>query len=56
MEVDEEDRFGPSLQEFVEVEEVLALVDDLPSAVGDIRTREIAEQRFTGECVSLYTL
>ena len=46
-----DDTVGTSLHEFVEIAEVLDLVDNLPSAVG-----EIAEQRFSGECHILYNV
>lgn len=43
---------GAVLQAFTESEEVLGLLEKLPSVVSELHTRENAEQRFTG---GLYT-
>ena len=44
-----EEVVGATLQTFVESTEVMQLLDELPFVVRDLRKKEIAEQRFTGE-------
>ena len=39
-----------TLQTFAESTEVMQSLDELPTVVCDLRRKEIAEERFTGEC------
>ena len=41
---------GETLQTFAESTEVMQSLDELPTVVCDLRRKEIAEERFTGEC------
>ena len=43
-----EECVGLSLESFTEKEEVLSLLDSLPSSCADLRVVEVAEERFTG--------
>ena len=42
---------GATLQAFTESTEVLCFIDALPSVVYDLRSKEYAEQQFTGKNV-----
>jgi hypothetical protein len=40
---------GETLPAVAESAEIMLLIDNLPSVVSELRTKESAEQRFTGE-------
>lgn len=50
-----EDATGSPLQAFAEISEVISLLDNLPSVVCDLRSKESAEQQFMGERHCIHT-